>query len=52
MPFIIIFLGEGIKHSKHLRFPKKPGGEKILIDVKGIYDSKALTDAGFRIWRL
>jgi UDP-N-acetyl-D-mannosaminuronate dehydrogenase len=30
----------------------KPGGEKILIDVKGIYDSKALTDAGFRIWRL
>lgn len=30
----------------------KPDGGKILIDVKGIYDSKALTDAGFRIWRL
>ena len=30
----------------------KPNGGKILIDVKGIYNAKTLTDAGFRVWRL
>ena len=33
-------------------FKNKPENKKIIVDVKGILNKRAMLDAGFRYWRL